>query len=372
MARHGENIRKRADGRWEGRYKAYDESIGKDRYRSVYGHTYDEVKQKLSVKKNLLQEEGQEEYRKEKSGSGIIFSRAAGEWLKYVKERQKYSTYVKYSTIYECHLAEVLGPCRLSEIERESDMTKNFDNLSISMQKSVYCVANQILRYANGRYNLCIPMLERMSIKTDRKSVETFSKQEQAKLFSSLYQGMDKYKISVLLCLYTGLRLGELCALQWDDIDERNLTLSVNRTVQRIAVENMKKKSILMETPPKSDTAKRLIPVSDEVMEILMVQRDSRPYVFGGEKPMEPRTMQYRFQKILEEAGLSGRKFHILRHTFATNCIENSVDVKSLSEILGHSSVKITLNCYVHPTMDLKREQIGKLSGFYGQICGQS
>ena len=87
---------------------------------------------------------------------------------------------------------------------------------------------------------------------------------------------------------------------------------------------------------------------------------------------MDPRTMQYRFKKILKEAGIESRTFHTLRHTFATNCVENGTDVKALSELLGHSDVKITLNRYVHPTMDSKRKQIGALSDFYGQICGRA
>ena len=94
--------------------------------------------------------------------------------------------------------------------------------------------------------------------------------------------------------------------------------------------------------------------------------------MFGGEKPLDPRTMQYRFKRILKDAGIEIRNFHTLRHTFATNCIENGVDVKALSEFLGHSDVKITLNRYVHPTMDSKRKQIGALSAFYGHICGQT
>ena len=87
---------------------------------------------------------------------------------------------------------------------------------------------------------------------------------------------------------------------------------------------------------------------------------------------MDPRTMQYRFKKLLKTAEIDDRNFHLLRHTFATNCVENNMDVKTLSEILGHSDVKITLNRYVHPTMESKRKQLGKLPGFYGQICGQA
>ena len=106
-------------------------------------------------------------------------------------------------------------------------------------------------------------------------------------------------------------------------------------------------------------------------MGLLEKLKSDNSYVFGGNKPLEPRTAQYWFQKILKEAGVDSRNFHILRHTFATNCVESGMDVKTLSVILGHSDVKITLNRYVHPTMDSKRRQMGLLSDFYGRIHGQ-
>ena len=176
---------------------------------------------------------------------------------------------------------------------------------------------------------------------------------------------------AVLLCLYAGLRLGELCALRWTGIDLEGKTLTVNRTVQRIAVPGHKTKTILLETAPKSGSSRRTVPLTPELLDILFRLRGEQPHVFGGKKLLEPRTMQYHFKKILKETGVEGKTFHTLRHTFATNCVENGMDVKSLSELLGHSDVKITLNLYVHPTMDSKRKQLGALSDFYGQICGQ-
>ena len=215
-------------------------------------------------------------------------------------------------------------------------------------------------------------MLERPAVKTRKKTIGTFSRTEQALLLESIYRQMDKFMAEVLLCLYTGLRLGELCALRWEDIDFEGKTLTVNRTVQRIAVPGHMTKTILLETPPKSESSKRTIPLTPELLQILSQFKGKNPYVFGGEKPLDPRTMQYRFKKILKEAGIESRTFHTLRHTFATNCVENGTDVKALSELLGHSDVKITLNRYVHPTMDSKRKQIGALSDFYGQICGRA
>lgn len=116
----------------------------------------------------------------------------------------------------------------------------------------------------------------------------------------------------------------------------------------------------------------REIPISEEIKELLIyTKRGSDTYVVGGDKPMEPRTYQNRFKKYLRDIKVKEYNFHILRHTFATNCIDSGMDVKSLSEILGHSDVQITLNRYVHPTMDTKRKYIATLSSSYRQYYGQ-
>ncbi len=166
------------------------------------------------------------------------------------------------------------------------------------------------------------------------------------------------------------LTKAELCALKWSDIDWENRILTVNRTVQRLPVKSQGTKTALIETVPKSSYSKREIPLSAAVFKILSYFRNNKKYIFGGDASMEPRKMQRHFKKILKEAELSDKNFHILRHTFVTNCIEEGADVKSLSEMLGHSDVGITLNRYVHPTMNTKRKHIDILSMFYGQIYG--
>ena len=137
-------------------------------------------------------------------------------------------------------------------------------------------------------------------------------------------------------------------------------------------VEGYETKTILLEGAPKSNFSRREIPMSDEVAKLLLFyHRGDDEYVIQGKKPMEPRTYQNKFQKYLQSAGIKRKNFHTLRHTFATNCINNGVDVKSLSEILGHSDVKITLNRYVHPTAEVKRGHMNSLSVIYGQLMGQ-
>lgn len=373
MGRHGENIRKRKDGRWEGRYKVFSETKGRHYYRSVYGHAYDEVKEKL-FKARL----GITDHQKITSDSlTLLFSRTAEEWLEEIAGKRKHSTYVKYGAVYKAHLAEMIGPCQISasmamELQEKISEHLSQKELSESLEKSICCVVNQILDFANRKYFIYVPSIERPSVKKKKKILQTLLEVEQAKLLEYIYDRPDKFNTAILLCLYTGLRLGELCALQWTDLDFQSMTLTVNRTVQRVAMQGHVSKTILMETDPKSESSKRIIPMTDEVMGILSRLKENHLYVFGKEKPMDPRTMQYRFKMILKMAGIDDRNFHILRHTFATNCVENGMDAKSLSEILGHSDVKITLNRYVHPTMDSKRKQMGMLQDFYGQICGQA
>ncbi len=386
MARHGENIRKRKDGRWEGRYKVFDERKGRAVYRSLYGRAYEEVKEKLFLARSSLAgldpsggntgEISADIENMPYTGEAVLFSRAAEQWLAEIKKKRKYSTYVKYKTVYRTHLERQAGPCVLSTEKALECFAKIFEHLSEnewsgSMQKSVCCVANQIFHFANKMYSSGVPMLEKPPVTEKKKPVSVLSGTEQKKFLGCIYNGLDPFGTAILLCLHTGLRLGELCALKWGDLDLGNRILMVNRTVQRIAVNGCRTKTVLMETEPKSENSRRTIPLTAEMAGLLARLDTGRPYVFGGEKALEPRTMQYRFGKILKESGIDNRNFHTLRHTFATNCVENGMDVKSLSELLGHSDVKITLNRYVHPTMDSKRKQIDSLSDFYGQICGR-
>ena len=375
MGRHGENIRHRKnDNRWEGRYKVYDENRQEYVYRSVYGHSYAEVREKLPIKqltiRNCISGSSAGAL-----GSTALFSQAANEWLGLIREKCKYSTYIKYDTVYRTHLAGALGDCPLTDISDIQLQAEIPDDLSENMQKSIYSIANQILRYANSHYQISVPMLTRIPTRAEKKAIETLSIAEQAKLFDCICKDTDKYKIATFLSLCIGLRLGEICALKWDDIDFDSQAITINHTVQRItAMETVDEatRTNLLESDPKSDCSRRIIPVSGSLLQLLGTIRSDESYIFGGDKPLEPRTMQYQFKRILREALISERNFHILRHTFATNCVEKGIDVKSISEILGHSDVKITLNRYVHPTMDAKRLQLEQLILFYNQIGEQT
>lgn len=372
MARHGENIRKRKDGRWEGRFPVYDKEKGKTVYRSVYAHSYQEVRTKVDVQKRLLQCSS-----KNTGTEGLIlpreisFSMMAQEWLAEIKSERKPSTYVKYSTIYQKHISQSFQELKVSDITEGVVAERISDPLSDSVRKSIYCVLNQVLRYTSERYSTSVPILKKPVSSIRKKAVKVISHSGQRALVKTLYQEMDIFKMAVLVCMGTGLRLGEICALKWADIDFENRLLTVSRTVQRLSVAGQKNKTALVETTPKSGSSQREIPLSDAVLKLFMSFRNGKEYIFGGDKPLEPRTLQYHFKRILEEAGLENKNFHILRHTFATNCIEGGMDVKSLSEILGHSDVQITLRLYVHPSMDTKRKGMDQIAQFYEQIRGQ-
>ena len=266
----------------------------------------------------------------------------------------------------------------ISDISNDFIAERIFDSehkqdISANMKHSILAIINQILKYAN-EYCRCPAMKLSIRYPKDRNNhIEIINHRDQATLLRYLYRDMDVSKAGIILCISTGLRLGEICSLKWEDIDLEQMIIHVNSTVQRIALLNQDSKTTLMTTSPKSIFSIREIPISEELKKLLVqIKKDNEEYVLGGNKPMEPRTYQNRFKKYLRDIKIKEYNFHILRHTFATNCIDNGMDVKSLSEILGHSDVQITLNRYVHPTMATKRKYIAALSSVYSQYCGQS
>lgn len=372
MSRHGENIRKRKDGRWEGRYYTYEADLNKSVIHSVYAKTYSGVREKLII----AQAAAMAISKKCAVDKEICFDAVARDWLSTVKTANKHSTYIKYLSIYEKHLSHWLENIPIWKLD-EFTLTAAFqtisnEKLSSSILQSTSCVLNQILKHAAVHYGIK-QMHYSFYIKGEKpKLAEPLTQLEQIKLLKYLYDDMDIHKSGIVLCLSTGLRIGEICSLKWADIDLANKILYVNTTVQRIAAEGHKTKTILLEGAPKSAFSKRTIPLSDSIVELLLPYYNNvSKYVINDDNPMDPRTYQNKFHKYLELSCIRKKNFHILRHTFATNCINNGTDIKSLSEILGHSDVKITLNRYVHPTFEAKRQCMNSLSAIYGQFVGQ-
>ena len=375
MARRGENIRKRKDGRWEGRFT--NRQSGTARVCSVYGKTYREVKEKLAKAKATAAEENiiREEYfmtvGQETEGKEALFGQIAEAWLAEIRQTKKYSTYIKYGSIYEKYIREPFGNLPPSRLNSGIVSGKLAPNLSVGVGKSIYCVMNAILAY--GALHEMAPDIKiNIPVQKNRiDPVRILDLSEQTKLVQFLYRDIDIYKIGILICLSTGLRLGEICALKWSDIDMNLKILHVNRTVQRIAARHGTKRTELLEDNPKTVCSRRELPLSDELHRLLGQYQRTEGYLFRQGAPLEPRTYQNKFKSYLQMAGIEETNFHVLRHTFATNCIGNGADVKSVSEMLGHSDVKITLNRYVHPSVATKRGHINSLSAIYGQYMGQ-
>lgn len=366
LSRRGENIRKRKDGRWEGRY--FTTVNGEKKYRSVYGHSYNEVKQKLFEAKKVAEQ--QTSFKKDIKH--MCINEFGEVWFSYINGHRKHSTYTKYRDVYEKYIKKQFGTIPVDTLSPDY-VTKTLPtNLSSSLYKSIYCVLNQILSYGNQYYGTPEIHLKLNRICSDTQPIQTINFTEQTKLRDYLLKDLDSYKLGILICLYMGLRLGEICALKWEDIDFSCKTLHINRTVQRLRMDNDEKKTILYESQPKTHCSIREIPIPDFLCSLLLSNKNAGPYVLNQTSPMDPRTYQYKFHSYLHKADIKDFHFHTLRHTFATNCISNGADAKSVSEMLGHSNVSITLNKYVHPAMHTKRDILDSLISINGQMRGQT
>lgn len=373
MPRKGENIYKRKDGRWEGRYIASYESNGKAKYRYIYEKSYRAVKDKMI----LAQKENIDSISTEHPAV-LVFGDILLLWLQSVKLRTKESTYAKYLQLVERHIRPVLGDYRLSDLNTqviEQFIKQKLDSgrldgtggLSHKTTSDILTILKSVVEYANDHEQVILFQSKKVSIKVNHQEMRVFSLDEQERLMQYLYLDMDLYQYGVILSLYTGIRIGELCALQWKDISLSAATLKISKTMQRIQDTNddATHKTKIIITTPKSAKSIRAIPLPVFLVE-LSKQFVGAPdeYVLTGSafKFIEPRTMQNHFKTYIHECGLPKVNFHALRHSFATRCVELDFELKSLSEILGHSNVTITLNKYVHSSFALKQQNMNKLT----------
>jgi len=379
MPRRGENIYARKDGRWEGRYVRGKMDNGKIHYGYVYAKSYREVKEKLLRKKTetikIMPQPRQKEAARPEENS-IFFGTLMKNWLDNLKPQVKESTYIKYRNMMKNYILPELGHVAWHEFKRNT--LETFCNkmlvsggmkgkgLSPKTVMDTLSIVRSVFRYASCCGYQQPFDISSVSVKPGPKEFQILTREEQKILCFYLYQNMNDQNLGILLSLFTGIRIGEVCALKWNDISYKEKTVYVHQTMQRLQndAESEAKTRINISTP-KSSCSIRRIPIPDELLRILETHQNGRNgYVLTGKEEvyMEPRAMQRHFQKILKCAALPPTKYHVLRHTFATRCVEMNFDVKSLSEILGHANVNITLNRYVHPSMELKRENMQRLS----------
>jgi len=362
----GENIFKRKDGRWEARYVKGYELSGKIKYGFCYGKTYKEAKEKVLKCKAALVS-GQPI---PKNHSRHRFSFYCDEWLASARGNIKEATFVKYASNLEKHIKPKLGGCyplgiSTALIDRFRDELLFMDELSPKTVKDILVLLRSVLNYTAKQFPNAFPQIEINYPKDSKKEMRVLSRDEQQRLVGYLLAEMDECKFGVLLSLFTGIRIGELCALRWENISLQDNTIRITSTMQRLQDMNGDAKTKILIGTPKSDTSQRTIPLTEQAAELCgrMHPRSKAAYVLTGtEKYMEPRTLQYRLEKYTKDCGLEGVHFHTLRHTFATRCVEVGFEIKSLSEILGHASTTITLDRYVHASIELKRDNMSKLS----------
>ncbi len=387
MSRKGENIYQRKDGRWEGRYIIEKRANGKYRYGYEYADTYQEVKKKLIVKKSasasLSAKAGSRAsfvldiVQKPSSVSRrLLFRDFAEKWLDVTKSQVRESTYIKYRNMMNSYILPELGDVEWRSISRGSIERfcsrmlsvggKNHKGLSPKTVSDIMSVIRHVFRYAFN-YGEILPFdISTISVKREPKEMQVLSRKEQDTLYRFLYANLNDRNLGILICMFAGLRLGEICALRWEDISFAEQVIFVRQSMQRLQTNNLSgRKTKIIITAPKSRSSIRKIPIPKELANILFSYwKGKQGYVLTGQINVfvEPRSMERHFKRILGQAGLEQVNFHVLRHTFATRCIEMDFDVKSLSELLGHANVNITLNRYVHPSMELKRKNMQRLS----------
>lgn len=365
MARKGENIRKRKDGRWEARITAKT-GRGEKKVFSLYGSTYQETKEKAYDARKTMKDDTALRYMVQKgigpaAALNMNWTMPAEGWLQEMKKTKKHSTFIKYRNIYQNHIEAHLKACPLNREIDESmirDICERCPDLSNSLKRSIRSVLRSIFRYAADNYKLDVPELKKETYKKEQNHVQVLSKVEQARLCNYLMRHMDHRHLGILICVTTGIRLGEVCSLKWSDVDFSAGIIRIRTTVQRISTGTGGSGTELLETVPKTSCSEREIPLPDILLDLLDRYHSESGYVVNGESPMEPRTYQNIWRRCQESAGITYKNFHSLRHTFATNCVAKGIDAKSLSEILGHSDVKTTLNRYVHPSAEAKRSCI--------------
>lgn len=377
MARRGENIFKRRDGRWEARVAEYREN-GQKAYRSLYGSSYTEVKAK------------KEEYLSHMCGGRppaarktVAFSWLADCWLASVKSTVKESTYTRYYRAAHSYLMPQFGKYAIARLDSAAIDRFKDELLTVGGRRGgglsektvidILSVLKFILIYAakEGYPTLSTSLIR--APRRKKREMQTFPSEKLNQLEDILLKSDDNISLGILLTLHTGLRNGEMCGLRWEDVCFNSKTVRIRRTVERIAdldpLTPRKTKVIVSE--PKTDSSRREIPLPHVLCRYLKARRsDPETYILTGtDKPCEPHTLYVRYERFLRRHGFEGYTFHALRHTFATRGIEAGVDVKSLSEILGHSDVTTTLRCYVHSSIEQKRRQMEAM--FDGKIRGR-
>ncbi len=360
MSRRGENIYHRKDGRWEGRYWVGKRPDGTPIYKSVYGKRYNDVRRELLLRKaECCASQG-------KSGRTETFSERAAYYLEYkVRPCVKETTWASYRRLVNRHLNPAFGAMSIDQLETEElqrYFTWQSERLNQGTLRNVFSLLRSILNdaFQDGKVarrvweNIRLPRLR-------KKDIRVLTCEEQI-VFEKI--ALQEGRWEFILCLYTGLRLGELCALKWENVNWAEGSITVCHSLQRIS-HGGSSKVIVGST--KSASSNREIPLPSFLCNMLRdayqdIRHESHYVVPGRDGGFcDMRTVQARLKKLTDALRLEGVHVHTLRHTYATRCLECGIGVETLSDLLGHSAANITLRYYAHSTRQHRFESVRSL-----------
>lgn len=289
-------------------------------------------------------------------------------WLRSIKIKCKATTYSNYQYTVRSRIEPKFSNLKKQFIT--TDLVNSFtmellnEGLCPKTVKDILVILKQILVFSNVDIKFAMP-------KINKKEIQILLPFEQISLEKYLFENINLNTAGIMICLYMGLRIGELCALRWENIDLKDKKIKIRNTITRIKNNDptKKNKTVVLIDSPKSSCSIREIPIPDFMIPILKsIRGNIDPNCFfltGNIKFLESRTFFSRYKNILKKINLSSYNFHVLRHTFATRCVEQGFDPKLLSEILGHSNVKITLDRYVHPSYESKVRMMNQMKPLY-------
>ena len=290
-------------------------------------------------------------------------------WKKDKQQYVKQSSIAAYALILENHILPVFGDkVQLTEADVQAFALKKLhDGLSQKTVKDVLVVLKMIQKF--GAKNGDLQFVEwsvKFPTEHTKQELEVLSINNQKRIMQYAIDNFTFRNLGIYICLSTGIRIGEVCALKWGDINIATETISINRTIERIyVIDGEKRHTEVVIGTPKTKNSLREIPMSKELLKIVRplkkVMNDEYFILTNEAKPTEPRTYRNYYKQLLKQLGIPDLKFHGLRHSFATRCIESQCDYKTVSVILGHANISTTLNLYVHPNMEQKKKCINQM-----------
>jgi len=299
------------------------------------------------------------------------FKETAMLWLSEKRKYVKISTVCVYKASLISHIIPWFDKAKsISEKDVQEFVLYKLENgLSQKTVKDIVIIIKMIGKFARKNRIMKVEDFEVIYPKDfKKKRMEILSRENERKLIEHLKANKTAKNIGLLICIGTGIRIGEICGLKWSDVDLELCELNIQRTVQRVYLNNNKEKTRLIINEPKTISSKRSIPLCKMLIGFLKPLKEYEKEQFyvltDGNDPMEPRIYRNYFDSILKELAIPKIKFHGIRHTFATRCIEASSDYKAISSILGHSNITTTLNLYVHPDSMQKQRCIENMLKF--------